>query len=223
MKPSLAETLAGNHLRFESFAWRSKPEDSQNWGLYTLVTRDSDLLEQSNSDAIQKEFEEKFPESDNYYVGSFGHWACGWVEHLCIKVYTDNTQTETTEEFKLLEKLINNLDDYPILDDEDFCNREYEDTIQNLESELRSATNDLEEQWEEDHQNNNDPMPKIPDVGEIYSWFSNNCQSAIESSDGFGGYASKEEIMEAIEGIWEENEKQRLIDIEIKSGQQKLF
>ena len=51
-----AADMAGNHQRFDSFAWFDKPEDSHLWCIVYTANRDSGLLEQSNAAVIAKAF-----------------------------------------------------------------------------------------------------------------------------------------------------------------------
>lgn len=56
-------------------------------------------------------------ESDTVEVLRFGHWACGWFEVIIVK--------PGTEAYNVAEKIESDLEDYPILDDNDFSDREY--------------------------------------------------------------------------------------------------
>lgn len=51
---ALAAKAAGNHRRFECFAWFARPPDSDQWTIVYTHNRDSDVLEQSNAAAIAK-------------------------------------------------------------------------------------------------------------------------------------------------------------------------
>ena len=175
-----AEKAAGNWQKFDSFAWsyRAQPDDAD---LYTIIhpsNRDSGLLEQSNSDAMAKELKE-FEDSGEVDWQSFSHWGCGWVDALIVKVYTDHSKACLTPAFERLCDLLDALCDYPVLDDEDFSRREYEATLENIDSAgSRFLVEDPPEDW----------------VNQAFDWFWTYDQQAIECCDGGGGYPSDAEI-----------------------------
>jgi hypothetical protein len=72
---------------------------------------------------------------------------------------------------------------YPILDEEDYSNREYEATFENIADAAWRLKNeyDLPEDWQ----------------SAVYSWFADNDYSAIENVDDQGGYPSEEQLKEA--------------------------
>ena len=76
---------------------------------------------------------------------------------------------------------------YPILNESDYCSREYEATIENLPNAAWRLKREYElpEGWE----------------GAVYDWFVNNDCSAIESSDDQGGYPSEEQLRAAFEAL----------------------
>ena len=75
--------------------------------------RDSDCLTESN---FAVALEMLGGESETVQVHRFGHWACGWYEIIVVKPETDAA--------KKAEEIEKSLDDYPVLDDEDFSERE---------------------------------------------------------------------------------------------------
>ena len=77
--------------------------------------RDSDLLEESNFACALKELG---GEGENVEVHRFGHWASGWFEILIV-----NPNTEAAKEALRLEEKLNN---YPVLDEDDFSQRRYD-------------------------------------------------------------------------------------------------
>jgi len=82
--------------------------------LYVVLTRtrDSDLLSESNWDAALKLLG---GESEDCIIHRFGHWACGWWEALCV---TENLRAKG-------EEIEERLKDYPVLDETDFSEREW--------------------------------------------------------------------------------------------------
>lgn len=79
-------------------------------------SRDSDLLTESNWDAA---IEMLGGESDTVEIHRFGHWACGWWEALCV--------TQGSESEKIGQSIVDQLNDYPVLDENDFSEREMEE------------------------------------------------------------------------------------------------
>jgi len=80
-------------------------------------TRDSSLLEESNFESILKDLG---GESDSVDVIRHGHWACGWVKYLIVK---------RDAETKLLDRcvdIVRDLADYPVYDENEYRNRQYE-------------------------------------------------------------------------------------------------
>lgn len=75
--------------------------------------RDSDILSESNWDTALKMLG---GEGENVRIDRFASWACGWFEYLSIK--------ENTPQFKIAEKIEADLKDYPVLNDDDFSERE---------------------------------------------------------------------------------------------------
>lgn len=124
-----AKDFAGNWQKFESFGWHEKPADAENWGIYHLDHRDSNLLDQSNAAAITKELEVY---GDDVVPQRFGHWAVGWIDALAVRVYK---RGKITDAFQKLHELLKRLDDYPVLDDEDLSQRETETILDWIESE----------------------------------------------------------------------------------------
>jgi hypothetical protein len=179
-----AREARGNWQKFDSFGWHDRPEDGAEWAIVYTHNRDSDLLDQSNADAIDKALA-PFTEGDNPDVRAehHGHWACGWIDGYAIHVYRNG---QITEAFRAYPELAARLADYPVLDEEDFSRREYEATLENLRCEgFDSDFFAPPDNWET----------------EVFSWLWDHNQSAVENRDGNGGYASKAEIAEALDGL----------------------
>ena len=105
-------------------------------------SRDSDILTQSNYIAMLKLLEEKETELEQQHMlyaedieGEFDqeketaivhdfrarHWACGWVE--CIIMRRDAPMQLQ----QLAYEILGGLENHPVIDDEDFCERETEE------------------------------------------------------------------------------------------------
>lgn len=173
----LAKEAAGNWQHFDSFAWFARPEDAHNGTIYHTVNRDSGLLAQSNAAEIDKRLapftKGKYPTAISQ---RFSHWACGWVDAYAIKVF--NNKGELTEAFQELCKIKDELESYLVLNGEDYSEREYKATIENIRDaawrfELKE---DAPEDW---------PY-------QAFDWFWQNADHEVENVDDQGGYPSKE-------------------------------
>jgi hypothetical protein len=182
-----AKEAAGNWHDFECFAWfrENELEDPDDWAIIYHSHRDSGLLDQSNAAAIEKEMEE-FTEGDDpdVVMESHHHWAVGHIDGFSVRVYRDG---QITEAFKAYHKLAERLANYPILDEEDYSERELEATFENLPNAAWRVKDDYElpDDWE----------------SEVYRWFSDPNCAAIENTDDQGGYPSEEELRAAFEAL----------------------
>lgn len=182
-----AAAAAGNWRKFESFAWHRAYDldDAENWAIIYTHHRDSGLLDQSNADAIAKTLE-PFTEGDDPDVmaESHSHWAVGWIDGFAIRVFKDG---QITDAFKIYHELAERMADYPVLDEEDYSRREYEATLDNITDAARGLRHDydLPDGWE----------------CEVFSWFWNNNQGAVENRDDQGGYPSEDDLEGAFEAL----------------------
>lgn len=83
-----------------------------------IKTRDSNCLEESNFEYCKAVL---LPLSKNgdVFVNRFGHWACGWYEMLLV-----NEKNQVAIE--CAEKILSKYSDYPVLDEDDFSDREWD-------------------------------------------------------------------------------------------------
>jgi hypothetical protein len=182
-----AKEAAGNWQRFQCFVWwkEREIEDSKNWAIIYTHHRDSGLLDQSNAEVIRKAM---LPFADtedpDVVFESHSHWAVGSIEGFSIRVFRDG---EITEAFTKYHELAERMANYPILDETDCSNREYEATVQNIDSAAWKLKHDFE-------------LPEGREA-EAYSWLSEHCYSAIENCDDQGGYPSEEELTEAFAAL----------------------
>jgi hypothetical protein len=111
------------------------------------------------------------------------HWAVGHVDGFSVRVYKADGITPAFEEFCRIKE---ELDAYPILDESDLSQREYEATLSNYRDELWRLRDELPEGWE----------------GKVYSYFSDNGHDEfIENRDDRGGWAPREKLIEALEAL----------------------
>ena len=182
-----AKEAAGNWQKFESFCWFRESEiaDPDNWAIIYTHNRDCGLLDQSNADAIAEAME-PFTEGDDpdVVMESHDHWAVGHVDGFSIRVYRNG---EITEAFKTYHDLMEQMDGYPILDEEDYSNRELRRPWKtSVTPHGGSSTNtNLPEGWE----------------SEVFSWFWDHRQSAVENRDDQGGYPEEDDLRAAFDAL----------------------
>jgi hypothetical protein len=127
-----AKQAAGNWRQFGCFCWHRQSElnDAENWAIIYTHHRDSGLLDQSNASVIETTLE-PFSEGDNPDVvfESHSHWAVGHVDGFSLRVFRNR---EITEAFRAYHELKERLANYPVLDDDDYSNREYQTTLENI-------------------------------------------------------------------------------------------
>ena len=160
-------------------------EDPEHWTLGPrLRTRDSDLLDEVNADALEAELG-KHPEYEpDYQVTRCSHWGVGWVEHLSFRVLTPEGQP--TAIWRWLAEWFDALSDYPCADDEDLSRRELEATIENIEGVGRGLLRDnAPEDWGR----------------QVYGWLWDNAQHEVESRDGRGGCPGDEAVRQALKAL----------------------
>ena len=182
-----AKEAAGNWQDFTCFWWiRAKEiEAPEDWAIIYTHHRDSGLLDQSNAEVIAKALR-PFADADDPDVvfESHSHWAVGHIDGFSVRVFKDG---EITPAFQRYHELATAMAEYPILDESDYSDREYEATLENIPLAAWRLKNqyDLPDDW----------------VGQVYGWFSENDQSAVENSDDQGGYPTEEQLVEAFTAL----------------------
>lgn len=104
-------------------------KDREDWLVLDLgQTRDSNCLSYSNFEAAQKILGDKIPGNKEYCehveVHRFGHWGPGWFEIILIHPSLEAIGQEIEDR----------LEDYPVLDEEDFSAREHEEECESWDS-----------------------------------------------------------------------------------------
>ena len=173
---SLAKEAAGNWRKFQSFGWHNQPEDADRYAIFNLSNRDSRLREQSNHAAIAKQMK-PYIDRGTAWEEEHSHFGYGYVNALVIKVL--DSKGKPTKAFQAYCDIQASLENYPVLDDEDYSRREYEATLDNIRNEGQRILDHQPNGWEK----------------EIYRWLSKNNPAAIENRDDQGGYPNHEEIM----------------------------
>ena len=92
-----------------------------------------------------------------------------------------------TEAFERYHELAERMDDYPILDESDYSERELEATLENIEDAAWRLKNEFElpDGWE----------------GEVYDWLSDNESSEVENTDDQGGYPNEDALRRAFDSL----------------------
>ena len=188
----LAQEMEGNWKQMNSFIWfrENEIEDSDNWAIIYTHNRDSRLLDQSNADVIGKAmmpFTEDDDDDPDVVMESHSHFLVGWIAGFSIRCL--NSDGKPTEAFARYAELHEAMDQYPILDEENYSNREYEATVENIvEASWRMRGDyDLPENWQY----------------EVYDWLSDHECHEIESTSDQGGYPSDESLRRAMEALFE--------------------
>ena len=178
-----AKTAAGNWKNFNCFVWFRDKEvkHAEDWAIFYTHNRDSGLLDQSNASVIHKAMQ-PFAEGSNPDVvfESHSHWAVGSVDGFSLRVFK---RGRITKAFRKYHELQRQMDDYPILDETDYSNREYEATVSNIEDAAWRLKKEfsLPEGWAE----------------EVYGWLSDHECCEIENVDDQGGYPSEDALKRA--------------------------
>ena len=115
--------------------------DEEVWGRMFSIHRDSDLIDESNWSVICEEMK---PFEHDWTTESYNHWAVGWVEVGRVRVY--DKQRNYTVGFLHCVEIAEQLSEYPLLDEEDFSRREFEEAWEQVENNLTYFTNRFEDQ-----------------------------------------------------------------------------
>lgn len=98
-------------------------------------TRDSNTMEESNFDVALGMLG---GESETVSIERFGHWACGWIE----TIFVDPKDMTALSVAYCIKK---GLEEYPLLDDSDFSEREYDSMLEDIEQYSEDVLRDLVE------------------------------------------------------------------------------
>lgn len=181
-----AHDILGNWKRFQCFCWcRDDIDDADNWSIIYTHNRDSGLLDLSNAGVIAAALE-PFTDGDDpdVVMESHNHWAVGHVDGFSIRVFRDG---QVTDAFRKYHELAESMANYPVLDESDYSNREYEATVANIADAAWRLKDDFElpEDWQY----------------EVYGWLSDNDPGEIENRDDQGGYPSEASLQKAFTAL----------------------
>lgn len=183
-----AKKAAGNWQRFNSFVWWRDRElaDADQWAIIYTHHRDSGLLDQSNAAFITKALKPLSEGDDaDVFFESHSHWAVGHIDGFSIRVF--DRHGEITEAFAKYHELAEAMDQYPILDESDYSDREYEATVENIADAAWRLKNEF----------------NLPDgwVWQVYDWLSDHRSGEVENRDDQGGYPSEPALREAFAAL----------------------
>jgi len=182
-----AKHAAGNWQTFDHFVWwrQSELADAPHWTIFATHHRDSDLLEESNAAAFAKALEPFAAGDDPDAVfEAHSHWAVGQVHAVSVRVYRpDGTITPA---FEALLALLEKREQYPVLDESDYSDRQTQATLDNYHSELGPLQTPLPDGWER----------------QVRDWFDAHGQERFtEDHDDRGGWAPREAIVLALQEL----------------------
>jgi hypothetical protein len=119
---------------------------------FTYCPNVSELLDDSNWETIQACLAEADPTGDDYQVCSFGHWATPY------KLVTVRAGSKAHAE---AERIVAALADYPVLDEEDFSEREHEAQLERLEDIIRDIERDVDPDGDGDEWSHDEMAGKV--------------------------------------------------------------
>ena len=179
-----AAELAGNWRKFECFVWYRGYDlpDAFNWLVWYTGSPQSALIDESNQKVtIDRLAKFALGDDADLVFEQHSHWVVGHLAGFSVRVLSpDGTATDAFREFCRIQEA---LDAYPVLDEEDYSDREYAATLESYRNEMRKQNDTLPEGW----------------AGEVHSWFEEHGHDDFtESRDDRGGWAPRAAITEAL-------------------------
>ena len=144
-------------FRPTAFDCRGLGSDGQEDWLVLPVsqTRDSEALAKSNFEAATKWLETE-AEDEDWETHSFGHWGPGWFEIIVVR--PGSTAHKIAYDIECA------LSDYPVLDDEDYSRREWEELSEWIDGEVSRIVSDYDGDLSEEY--------NTGDIANDLSWYS---------------------------------------------------
>ena len=122
------------------FGWWGREEMFHSWGWagHDYIVNSGDLLNESNWFVISAELQERYP--DDFEVVGVNHWAVGPMDRLTVRILIDPDGKiewdNITDAFKASMEWVDELEVYPVADESDFSEREYEQQIKDVTYEV---------------------------------------------------------------------------------------
>lgn len=183
-----ARAAAGNWANFSCFIWfrQSELNKPENWTIIYTHNRDSGLLDQSNASVITKAMQPFAKGKDpDVVLESHHHWAVGHADGFSIRVFR---RGRITKAFRTYYELAVQMADYPILDEDDYSERELEATLENIDL----AAWKFKKSY---------ALPKDEWLDQVYGWLSDNRNNALENTDDQGGWPDEDDLEAAFTAL----------------------
>lgn len=125
-----------------NFGYHGDTPLGDTWGIvYSYAPNVATLLDDSNWESMLHELDQIDPDSENYTIERFNSWITP-TENLMIRLITDDGIP--TEEAKLAYELLTRLDNYPVLDEDDYSAKEYGAELECIRDYVRYSDLDVE-------------------------------------------------------------------------------
>ena len=121
--------------RPDDFGWFGGDEMFVTWSFagINLAVNSDDVLQESNFHVISKDLMDRFP--DDFDIAGVKHWAVGPMDQLRVRVLKNEGKIEydnLTEAFHALMEWHDALESYPVADESDLYEREYEAEVKDV-------------------------------------------------------------------------------------------
>jgi hypothetical protein len=191
--------LAKQSLKHPSdFGWFGFEEMFVTWGFAGINKDARDVISDvSNWYCTIAEMKRLFPDTYDECFSEVGlrHWLVGHADQLCVKVLKSEvphaliTDEDITDEFKAVVDIATYLaNEYPILDESDYCDRQWQAGAENIEWCIDNNVFD----WCQYVDN------YVGIGGEVQAWLSANDYDCHDYDDQGVPMYNQEEILEAV-------------------------
>ena len=162
------KTTAKGLKKWERAKNYSGKDLSDYYPIYS-INRDSCEIDKSNWDAIWDELKDY----DGVEIHRFNHWAVGWIEQILI-------HEDDEEALDVAEDILAILDNYPLLNEDDYSIRMHEGALNNIQS-------------------SHSMVESQDDAEKVYRFLSDyGYYRELEEYDGMPAYPSDEAIEDAL-------------------------
>ncbi len=119
--------------------------DNGQWKVVYTIMRDSDILEESNFYCLEDILKDgKFKLPDYATIERASCSLCGWIDYLII-----NPDMIPKELLQKIEDALEGLEDYPIINEDDYSMRQYDRFLDSFEDAIKEAQNELDIEFTE--------------------------------------------------------------------------
>lgn len=129
---NIEKYAAQSIVKPDDFGYWGDDEMFNTWGFCKIDKNlSSDLLEISNFETISSHLILKFP--NDFRIETYKHWVVGSVDRLCCRTYeVIDGKKKISEAFYAVMEILDSLEDYPVYDEGDLSDRQYEDAIETI-------------------------------------------------------------------------------------------